>query len=478
MAVRIGGPFPAFPLVVFMKWLVLAPIIFVLQPSREVLVIPISGPINYAQWAFVQRIAEEARQIRPRLVIVEIDTPGGDVLSTLGIVDELLSLKRQNIEPRAFIRSIPGSSMAGSAFSAGSFIAIACKRIYMAPATVIGAAQPVMQTPEGVQAAEGKTVSALKKKVAAVAEENGYPVELVIAMVDPDFEVYVVDKNRFLTRPEPGAVRITKPGEPLTLTVREAVDYGLARAAAGREELLRREGIENASIRETSFSWSERLVTILTAPGVAILLLLVGLAALYMELQTPGFGVPGAIGLACLGLVMFGHYLAGLAQVPELLLVFVGILLLGIEIFILPGFGVAGIAGIVSILVGFILAFVPFSVPDFGDIFEISALLRATARVMVSVLASLALFLVILRFLPQVPIANRLVLETSLGETDWPTPPPQGAKGSTVTALVPGGKAEIGGMILDVVSEGEFIARGESIRVVAVEGSRVVVRRS
>jgi membrane-bound serine protease (ClpP class) len=451
----------------------------VLTLAEDVWVIPVSGPIDSAQTAFVRRVSAEAREKRPRLVIVEIDTPGGDVLSTLAIVDELLALKRAGIETVAFIRSIPGSTTAGSAFSAGSFVAIACRRIYMAPATVIGAAQPISQTPEGVQAADAKTVSALKKKVAAVAQENGYPVELVIAMVDPDYQVYAVPQNgtfRFVTEFAPKSIRITKSGEPLTLTVHEAVRYGLARHAESRDDILRSEGIDAAVIRAAEFSWSEKFVAFVTTPLVAMLLLLIGLAALYTEFQTPGFGAAGMVAIFCLGLLMFGHHLAGLANAPELLLVLLGAVLLSIEFVLIPGFGVAGILGGACILVGLILAFVPFSVPDFGDVIHVSALIQAAGRVVVAALGSVALFLLLLRFLPHVPIASRLVLQTSLSDVEAPPGPPVGAKGEALTPLMPGGKANIGGSVLDVVTEGEFVATGKRIKIVAIEGTRIVVR--
>jgi membrane-bound serine protease (ClpP class) len=391
--------------------------------------------------------------------------------------------------------------MAGSAFSAGSFIALACEKVYMAPATVIGAAEPVLQTPEGVKPAGSKAVSGLKKKVAAVANENGHPENLVIAMVDPDYEVFRVrvrGRQEFLTEEqirergqadpvlaadmEESRFLVTKKGEPLTLTVREAVEYGLAREAADRPSLLRAEGAAGLPLEEESFTWSETLVSILTSTAVASMLMLVGLILIYLELKTPGFGLPGVLGILCVGLVLFGHYLAGLAEVTEIVLILFGFGLIAAEILFVPGIMVLAILGLVFVLAGLIMALVPFSVPDFGDTFEVTAILNSTARMLLTFVASFGAFFLLVRFLRKIPVLHRLVLQTelaggagSVGVTaghSW-----VGKTGVTLTPLLPGGKAEIDGDVVDVVADGESIEKGEAVRVIAVDGTKVLVGR-
>lgn len=461
--------------------------------AKSVLVVPIEGEINRAQRAYVQRIAERARHEKPDLLLFEIDTPGGDALSMLSICEEILHLNDQGFRTAAYVRrSDAGNWVAGTAASAGAFIALSCRKIYMGPATVIGASQPVVPKPGGgMESAGGKVISLFKKKISAIAKRNGYPEPVAIAMVDPEFPVYRVvegETQRFLTEEEKETYLkqhegarvepLTRSGEPLTLTVDEAVKYGLATRADSRDEVLAAEGLEGASRDVEGFTWSEELVGFITMPAVQSILMLLALALGYMEIKTPGFGLFGMSSIALFALIFFGHHLAGLAEMTELLLVLAGMILVAVEIFALPGTLFVGILGGILVMTGLLLMLLPSISWDLKNPLEVDALLSAGARVSASFVLASIIFLVGARFLPQIPVLNKLVLQTSVGGGGDPAVSPLvGKTGLVRTRLAPGGKAEIDGKILDVVTEGEYVEAGEAVRVRSVQGSRIVVDR-
>jgi membrane-bound serine protease (ClpP class) len=196
-----------------------------------------------------------------------------------------------------------------------------------------------------------------------------------------------------------------------------------------------------------------------------------------VELRTPGFGFPGAIGIASIGLFFWGHWLVRLAGWEELLLVALGITLLAIEVFVTPGFGVMGVLGLLSLVAGLTLSL--FSA---GATHEL--IVYAAARVVLSILLALIGSLVLLRFVTHLPYARHLVLDTGLGATSGYASAPEsdqrwvGARGIASTPLRPSGIADLEGQRVDVVSDGEYIDAGALIEVTQVEGNRIVVRRA
>ncbi len=214
----------------------------------------------------------------------------------------------------------------------------------------------------------------------------------------------------------------------------------------------------------------------LTHPLVASLLTTIGVLGIIVELRTPGFGAPGALGILSLGLFFWGHWLARLAGWEEVLLVAVGLVLLTVEIFVTPGFGLAGTLGLVALLGGLGLSLV-------GSGATWQVILGAAGQVVVSLLVAIAASLAMLRFLPRLPFGRRLVLATELGTgegfasaaaTDlmW-----LGKRGTAASTLRPAGIATLEGDRVDVVSDGDFIDAGEPIMVVKVDGNRIVVRQ-
>jgi membrane-bound serine protease (ClpP class) len=195
-----------------------------------------------------------------------------------------------------------------------------------------------------------------------------------------------------------------------------------------------------------------------------------------IELRTPGFGIPGLLGVGSLALVLWGHWLAQLAGMEEMLLAAIGIVLIALEIFVIPGFGIAGLLGILALLAGLVM-----SMTGAGSTVNFVVLLAT--RLIFSLLIAIGLSLVLLRFMNKIPGARRLILEDRLtAGAGYASPPPEehalvGRTGRAWSVLRPAGIAEIDGQRLDVVSNGELIEAGEPIEVIRVDGNRIVVRR-
>jgi membrane-bound serine protease (ClpP class) len=415
--------------------------------------VPIEGVIDLGLAPFVRRALDEAVREGAGAVILEVNTFGGRVDAAVAIRDALLGAKVRTV---AFVNR--------RAISAGALISLATATIAMADGATIGAATPVQIGQPGGEAtpASEKTVSYMRKEFRATAESRGRPPLVAEAMVDPDVAI-------------PGLV---DKGKLLTLTTSEALEHRIADFRADSvEDVLARLALTGADIRRLSPNWAERVVRFLTHPVLGSLLMTIGILGIIVELRTPGFGVPGALGLASLALFFWGHWLVRLAGWEELLLVALGLVLLLLEIAVIPGFGIVGIAGILAVAAGLSLSLV-----GAGATREL--VVGAVARVALSILVALAAALALLRFLPRLPFGRHLVLETGLGALtgDAATPPDErrwlGRRGTAASPLRPAGIADLGGERVDVVSQGEYVEPGSPIEVVRVEGNRIVVRRA
>jgi membrane-bound serine protease (ClpP class) len=460
----------------------------------RVAIVSIAGEIGHKNVALVRRAVRKIKAERPARVIFEIDTPGGRIDHMLMIGEEMMSLG--SIPTVAYVRPLGEGGITGGAWSAGAYLAISCKRLFMYPGTVIGAATPVAQTGEGVKPVEEKYVSAFREKFRARAEQNGYPPNLAVAMVDKDLEIWevVIDgKKHYVTAGEIEKLKndgreFDVPTVPfdskdklLTMTHRLVEDTGMGAIAESRAEIYSDLGIASPVEDRIEATWSEGLVGVLTSPIVSMLLLAAGLLGIWVEIKTPGFGFPGIAGILAVALLLFGHHLAGLAEVPEILLFAAGVALLAVEIFLLPGTGVFAILGVASVLLGLVLSFQDFTFPDMkGAPWQVDVLLDSAGRVILSFLCAGMGLLAVLRFLPKVPLLNKLVLEAEIsGSAPEPSASSElvGRFGHAVTTLKPGGKVAVNGHVLDVVADGEFVAPGEPVEILRIEGMRIVVAR-
>jgi membrane-bound serine protease (ClpP class) len=327
----------------------------------------------------------------------------------------------------------------------------------MLPGAVMGAATPVDGS--GTKAPE-KIVSAMRSEMRALAEARGLDPAVAEAMVDEDIEIEGVVAS----------------GKLLTLTTEEAVRVGYASSIDDWEALLEQIGAAGADVHVTRTNWAESLVRFLSHPVVAPLLLSLGMLALIIEFKTPAFGLAGAAGFTLLALFFGSRYLVGLAGLEEFILLGAGLVLLGVEAFVLPGFGIAGIAGIAALGSSVFLALLP-NMATPGDIAAAAGIISLVGIVVVLIGWALV------RSLPRSGRFARsglMLQDATTGEGGYNSATIRrelvGANGVALTDLRPSGAAQVGEERLDVVAESEWIRAGTAVRIVRAEGYRHVVR--
>ncbi|MCA9566002.1 MAG: hypothetical protein KC561_21040, partial [Myxococcales bacterium] len=274
---------------------------------------------------------------------------------------------------------------------------------------------------------------------------------------------------------------VVEAGKLTTLTGSEALLAGIAEArAATLEELVAEHGAMSEPITVIEQSWAESMVRFLTSSTISGLLMSLGMLGLFFELMSPGFGWAGAMGITMLVLFFTGQYLVHLAGLEEMLLFLVGIILLALEILVIPGFGVAGVLGILAVGTSLVLALVS---ADIDIAISTGALEDALLRVLLSLLGTVLGAVLLFKFLPRTRVGRRLVLQERLASggsvgfgTDGVEAPGIGETGVALTDLKPFGHAKIGGRRLEVVSDGGYLSKGDTIRISRISGSRIEVR--
>ncbi len=415
------------------------------QAPQGVLVVPIHGTIDLGLAPYVRRAL--AAHPDAAVVILDVDTFGGRVDAAVRIRDALLSAGRPSI---AFVHR--------RAISAGALISLAAEHIVVTSGATMGAATPVQLEGGDAKPVEEKMVSYMRSEMRATAEARGRSGDIAEAMVDADFEVPGLDEK----------------GKLLTLTTDTALSSGIADAQFETlDALLAALGLSEAPRLDVAPTWAEQVARVLTDPTVSGLLMGLGTLGLLIELTHPGLIIPGVVGALSLGLFLGGHWVVELAGWEELILLLLGVFLLAAELLILPGFGLAGIGGLLSLAAALTLALIGLPL---GVSWELGLITDALSVVVISTFVAAVLLLVAMRFLPQRRFARGLVLQTTLDAVV--TPPASallGALGVASTDLRPAGKALIDGRLVDVVSQLHFVERGASVQVVEVEGARVVV---
>jgi len=405
----------------------------------------VTGVVEDGLAPYVARGLREAAAAGAAAVYLDIDTPGGRIDAAERIAD---AVGASTVPVYAFVNP--------RAYSAGALIALSAKAIYMRPGAVLGAATPV--DGQGVKASE-KMVSAMRGEFRALAEARGLDPRVAEAMVDERVEV-------------PG---LDSPDQLLTLSTNEALRVGYAKAAvAGEPELLRAIGLPDARVVTLEPNWAELVVRFLTNPLVSPLLLSLGILGLVFEIKTGAFGLGGLISLASLGLFFGSSFLVGLAGWEEIILLGVGLVAISIEVFVLPGFGAAGILGLVALGAAVTLAMIGTS-PTTADVAQAFVVLGASLAITVAVAYAW------LRHLPNSGRFAGLFLRGGAHQVDGyiaaaPRADLVGQDGVAMTDLRPSGTAQIGPERVDVVTEGEYVAQGRAVRVVRSEGYRHVVR--
>ena len=413
--------------------------------SGTILVIPVHNDIETGLSFFIQRQLRRAERENISAVILEINSNGGLVTAAQEIKDALL---RSKVTTVAYIK--------GRALSAAALIAISCHRIYMEAGSEVGAATPIMLMGTGVQAAEEKFVSAFKAEFRASAEARKRPTAIAEAMVDKNHDTIE---------------GLSKRGEVVTLTSEVALKHGYCdQIVASLSSVLRIMNFENAVVEHAGPTSGEWIARWLTNPNVSVLLFTVGFWCLVIEFFIAGFGILGWLGLTCLGLFFGGHLFAYLAGLETLILFGAGMVLLLLEVFVIPGFGLTGIAGILAICFSIIMVF--------GGVY------MAMSAIAQMLTYSALIMLLLYWWGPKLKFFDRFILKEQMSTEQGcvAIEPNQydhllNLEGIAASTCRPAGIAKIGNERYDVMSDGEFIEKGERIIVRKVEGNKIVVRR-
>jgi membrane-bound serine protease (ClpP class) len=438
------------------------------ERTGTVYIAQIHGEIDLGLAPYLARVLDEAQRANASAVVLDINTPGGRLDAALQMRQALLDSPIRTI---AFVNR--------EAFSAGALIAISANEIYMAPGSVLGAATPVTASGE---TAPPKAISAVRSVFRSTAEVRGRDPRIAEAMVDPGVAID----------------GLVESGKLLTLTANDARARGYADGVvANRQALLQTAGLSELAVQEAGPALAEHLVRIITNPVVASLMMTVGLLLVLADLFAGGGGVAAAVGTGIMALFFWGHMLAGLAGWEGVALVGLGLVLLGLEAFVIPGFGVAGILGIVSFGAGLFISLIG------GEIVTDADLIRAAWTVGLTLTALLVGGVGLLWLLSRTGVGGGLFLQARLGAVGGRPPqagvavadadvahasatirpsgsvPPSltGARGVALSDLRPGGFALIDGARVDVVTEGDYLPAGTGIEIIMDEGYRRVVRR-
>lgn len=479
---------------------------------QNALLCEVYGEISDVTLTALEHNFAAAQKMGADVVILKIDTYGGALTSALEMSQ---LIKRQSSPVVAWVNP--------KALSAGALLALACNKIVIAPHGMIGDCAPIVpgQTLEGVEREKGE--SPTRAEFRDSARRAGYNVPLAMAMVTGSDGFYLVarkddptvkkivspEEMRQLTgeeaeswsgptsvpADEAGQWKLVKevlaPKQLLTMHDDEAVEYGFAQAVVGDESQLRQALNVTGKITHVAPSWLETLAVWLGGSAVRGVLMGLFMLSIWIAFQTPGHGLPEVAAIVFLALVLIPPYLTGLANWVEIAMIVVGLILIAVEIFILPGFGVAGVTGIFLLLVGLVMTFVPlepgrgmFSWPQMQQTWD--HLINGTLIVLSSTLAAFFVGLVFMYYFPRTTISRLAIplnptadgtLTTAAGVLGSRVMEEArvGDSGAADTDLRPSGKARVNGKLLDVVAVGQYIPAGAKVRVVRVEPNRIVV---
>ncbi|MEC9490419.1 MAG: NfeD family protein [Halanaerobiales bacterium] len=398
--------------------------------EAKVMHLQLDSQINNAEYTFVNHNLTKAEQTGYDLVIIEINSLGGYVDPALKIKDIILE---SEVEVITFV--------SGRAWSAAALIALAGNELYISPSASIGAAE--------TRPKEEKYISALRKEFAATAETRGKNPGIAEAMVDASIKIE----------------GIIEEGKLLTLTGSEALEYQIADySASSLAEVAAARNINLNEIITVKKSNLEKIMGIVSSPYLSSLLLIIAFSALIFEALTPGFALGGTVGIISLLIFFASHIFTGAIGTGIVVLFIIGVILILAEVFIIPGFGIAGISGITAIFISLFFIFPNTSI-------AINVLLAV-------ILITLVIAIFMVRKFGSSHLWRSISLESdsknyysSTSKKDY-----LNREAKTISKLRPAGTIKIDGKRIDAVSEGSFIEKGKRVKVIAVAGSRIVVR--
>ena len=472
------------------------------QAKKRAVWIKLEGDVEPSMYDFCARAIADAMKENPDYIVFEINTFGGRLDAAFDLVDTIMAVKGP--ETIALVKK--------KAISAGSLIALACKKLYMLEATTIGDCAPIVQNGDGTPQIVGEKIqSPLRAKFRNLAQNNGYPELLSSAFVTPELEVLELtaklDKGKKTERDTTliiegqkyavldsadkkfwGAPKIlVKKGELLTMTDKEAMELGFSKGTfKDRNDFETTLAIEKASEVETTLG--EDIASAIAA--ISGLLLILGFGALYIEFKTPGFGLFGIIGLVLIGIVFLGQFAPQLDGYIPAILIVIGAVLFLVEIFIMPGTFLFGIGGIVCMIIALALSFSPSELPEYvpetiETTFDATPWLLGLLYMLCCAAVALVFPIAASKYLiPLLPEGWTPMLKTDLGTSVSPTEAVQevsvGDVGEAKTFLRPVGQASFtmpdgSTKLFDVQTHGEIIEANTPVKVESVQEGHIWV---
>ena len=403
--------------------------------------------INRWYAAYIKKAIKKAGDEGASLIILELDTPGGLLSSALSIKNYIIE---SDIPVVAYINK--------NALSAGALISLSCEAIYMSDGSIIGAATPVYMKGNEIEKAGEKEISAMRAAMRSSAERSKKNVRIAEAMVD---------ETIILTKRNDGIDLDDKT--LLTLSVEEALKVNIADGKSNSiiDIIKLRNLSENSTIINVEEEKYDYILRFLINPAVLSALISIGIIGVYIELKTPGFGIGGVISIIAFSIFFFAQVFVGESGFLAPAIFFLGIVLLAIEIFVIPGFGITGILGVLGIVAGIFMSF------------GINNIAQATFVVFVSLIADIVLIIILARFiLKSKGFKNIVALETDTAgyHSSVSYDNLLGCEGITDTFFRPSGNIIINDKKYDAITEGEFINKGVKIKVILVEGNKIVVK--
>ena len=403
--------------------------------------------INRWYASYIKKAIKKAGDEGASLIILELDTPGGLLSSALSIKNYIIE---SDIPVVAYINK--------NALSAGALISLSCEAIYMSDGSIIGAATPVYMKGNEIEKAGEKEISAMRAAMRSSAERSKKNVRIAEAMVD---ETIILSKRNDGIDLDDKTL--------LTLSVEEALKVNIADGKANSiiDIIKLRNLSENSTIKNLEEEKYDYILRFLINPAVLSALISIGIIGVYIELKTPGFGIGGVISIIAFSIFFFAQVFVGESGFLAPAIFFLGIVLLAIEIFVIPGFGITGILGILGIVAGIFMSF------------GINNIERAVLVVFVSLIADIILIIILARFiLKSKGFKNIVALETDTAgyHSSVSYDNLLGCEGITDTFFRPSGNIIINDKKYDAITEGEFINKGAKIKVILVEGNKIVIK--
>ncbi len=457
-------------------------------------VIALHGTIDHQLNRYFQDRLQRAQKLNSDLLIIEIESPGGLKTVSLELAEQLRDIKWAKT-----VAYIPRRALSG-----GALIALGCDEIILGADAIYGDIGEIYADPElfAFRFVPAKIQSVLVRQARDLAVAKQRSPEIAEAMIDKDVMVYSQkgDEGRLIfqtvrvdveDKPQPPWQLIEESGPERFLTINgaRAVEIGFAqRLANNQTELLTGLGIQNSAVQRLEYNTTDWLVDVLNHPLITVILVVVGLLALYLEFSAPGIGIGSGIAGVSALLFFWSRFLGGTADWLEVVLFLAGLAFLLLELFVIPGWGVSGLLGLIMLCASLVMAGQDFVVPQ--SAYQWNQMITSLLVVLTSAMLFVLGAIIITKKIGRIPVFNQLVLvppgsgiETASASGDKPNKPlppahpwvSVGDWGRTDSPLRPAGRVSFSGRSIDVISNGDFIERGTNVKVISIQGSTIVV---